>query len=178
MLREALHYRSLGLSVIPLRSGGKEPMPKWKEFQSRIASEAEVKEWFLKWPDANIGIVTGKVSAIVVVDLDGLEGIAKGRELRFESSVKTITGGGGHHLWFRYQEGVKSQTLWTGPNPHQEVAIKSDLKYVVAPPSIHESGRRYRWLCPFVGSAKLPSLPVGMLSVSPVSTNVLKTSLG
>ena len=43
---------------------------KWKEFQYRHPTEEEVADWWDKWPDANIGIVTGKISNLVVFDLD------------------------------------------------------------------------------------------------------------
>ncbi len=171
MLREALHYRSLGLSTIPLRSGGKEPLMPWSEFQTRRAEIAEVSQWLTRHPTANIGVVTGAVSGVVVVDCDGQAGIRKADELGLRSNVVSITGNGGQHRWFRYQEGVKSQTLWTGPNPHEEVAIKSDLKYVVAPPSIHENGRRYRFIGNINALNTLPDFPMNLIVTKQVGTH-------
>jgi len=48
----------------------KRPIVGWTEYQKRLPTEEEVKGWFDQNPDANIGIVTGKVSGIVVFDLD------------------------------------------------------------------------------------------------------------
>ena len=46
------------------------PLISWKDYQSRLPTEVEVKKWFTNWPDANIGIVTGVISNLVVFDLD------------------------------------------------------------------------------------------------------------
>jgi hypothetical protein len=70
-LNQALDYLDMGWSVIPLR--GKRPvLGSWLEYQKRLATREEVREWFRLEPDANIGIVTGKVSGLVVVDFDGI----------------------------------------------------------------------------------------------------------
>lgn len=73
----ALENISRGWSVIPLRFTGsiedrKKPLlPSWAEYQKRIPTEAEVKAWWKKWPSANVGVPTGPVSGLAVVDLDG-----------------------------------------------------------------------------------------------------------
>jgi hypothetical protein len=69
-LTAALQYEKLGFSVIPLKTGEKVPMIDWKEFQTRRATDAEIAAWWVKWPKSNIGIVTGTISGICVVDLD------------------------------------------------------------------------------------------------------------
>ena len=70
----ALQFLRKGLSVIPLKSPSmvsqdlpeekfirecKVPLISWKEFQTRLPTEYEVSSWFDRWPNANIGIVTG-----------------------------------------------------------------------------------------------------------------------
>ena len=77
MLNEALKYARLGFSIIPLAERSKTPLIEWGPYQRRRASEAEVREWFKQWPTANVGIVTGGISGVIVVDLDGPEGIAE-----------------------------------------------------------------------------------------------------
>jgi len=69
----ALRYMRLGYSVIPV--DGKVPLVAWAEFQNRRATEAEIRGWWAKWPVANIGIVTGAVSGIIVLDVDGQPGV-------------------------------------------------------------------------------------------------------
>ena len=74
-LNAALMYSKVGFSVIPLRPKEKLPLFPWSEFQKRRASEDEIKKWWSDYPSANIGLVTGTVSGIAVVDLDGSLGI-------------------------------------------------------------------------------------------------------
>jgi hypothetical protein len=75
--RAALENIARGWSVIPLRFSGsiedrKKPLLQtWAEYQKRIATEAEVREWWKQWPSANVGTPTGPVSGLAVVDLDG-----------------------------------------------------------------------------------------------------------
>ena len=62
-LEAALRYHALGFSVIPVE--GKIPLIKWERFQTELATEEEIKSWFILFPTAGIGIVTGKISGIV-----------------------------------------------------------------------------------------------------------------
>ncbi len=152
----ALQYLSKGLSVIPLISPSmaskklseKEfirrcktpPMP-WKEYQMRLPTEEEVSAWFEKWPDANIGIVTGKVSGIVVFDLDSDHAVEYAEnEGGFPETAKVKTGKGYHvyakHPGFEIRNDVRKEL---------DLDIRADGGYVVAPPSFHGSGRQYEW---------------------------------
>lgn len=164
MLQWALKYLKQGLSVIPLEPRGKRPLIPWTEFQSRCATVEEVTNWFTKWPDANIGIVTGAISGVVVVDLDGPEGLSSASSIGINSSTISLTGNG-KHLWYRNDTAVKN-----GVRVLPGVDIRAEGGFVVVAPSIHESGRRYRWLTPFVDIAKLHKFPPGILSASPVLT--------
>lgn len=106
-LNAALRYRRQGLSVIPIEPRGKTPLVEWKEFQKRRATETEIRAWFRKWPNANVGIVTGKISDLVVVDIDAdrvddpdetLQAILKDAP----TDMIARTGGGGYHAFYRY----------------------------------------------------------------------------
>lgn len=168
MLNYALKYRSLGLSVIPLRQNGKEPLILWAEFQKRRATEQEIKEWWNAVPNANIGIVTGKISDLIVVDLDGMEGIGSAQKLGLTSSLVSLTGNG-KHLWYKNNPNVQN-SVRTLPG----VDIRAEGGYIVAPPSIHKSGKRYRWLNghnPVQIMAKLQPFPTALWNV-PADTKV------
>ncbi|UCG97888.1 MAG: bifunctional DNA primase/polymerase, partial [Burkholderiales bacterium] len=65
----ALAYAARGWSPIPVEARGKRPLVPWLEFQQRIATADEIDDWFRRWPDANVGLVTGRVSGLVVVDV-------------------------------------------------------------------------------------------------------------
>jgi hypothetical protein len=70
-LNAALQYAKFGFSVIPISPGQKNPpLIPFKEYQTRCATPEEIAEWWIKWPDANVGIITGKISDLTVVDLD------------------------------------------------------------------------------------------------------------
>lgn len=159
MLNHALRYLALGFSVIPLRPNGKEPLIKWEEYQKRRPTEAEVRAWWTNTPNANIGIVLGKVSGVIVVDVDGQAGLNFAEKAGIESSVVSLTATG-KHLWFKYN-GEESRAIWKGTNEHEEVFLRSDELQVVAPPSVHPNGRRYRWSLPvFLGVDKLSAFPM------------------
>jgi len=96
----------------------------------------------------NIGIVTGSISGLVVIDVDagGEETLAKlEREHgRLPSTVMARTGGGGRHLFFRHpgvpiKNDVKKRL---GPG----LDVRGEGGFVVAPPSLHTSGNSYEWL--------------------------------
>src|ERR1035437_2805530 len=129
-LNAALKYSKMGFSVIPLREREKLPLFAWAEFQKRRATEEEIRLWWEHWPNANVGIVTGMISGVAVVDLDGLVGVANGVRLKLSSSVMSLTGAG-RQLFYKHREGVC--------NSASEVAEKVDVRgeggYVVAPPS-------------------------------------------
>lgn len=70
-LDAARRYLDLGWCVLPTRPGEKYPcLRAWKEYQDRLPTEAELATWFERWPDSELGVVTGPVSDLVVTDVD------------------------------------------------------------------------------------------------------------
>ena len=55
----ALDYLHRGWSVIPMRRRDKRPAIRWQEFQTVRTNEQELHDWFRRWPEDNVGIVTG-----------------------------------------------------------------------------------------------------------------------
>lgn len=145
--RWALLYRHLGWSVIPLRHGEKRPLVRWEPYQKQAASEEEMRSWFARWPDANIGVVTGRISRLVVVDVDpahgGADSLARLEPVHgaLPRTVAASTGGGGWHFYFRHPGGVLRNRVGLAAG----IDLRGDGGYVVAPPSLHPSGRRYMW---------------------------------
>lgn len=135
MLVNALALRNKGLSVIPV-GADKKPLISWLEFQSRIATGVEVEGWWEKYPEAQLGIVTGKISGITVVDVE-----AEG-DWNFlpQDTLISKTGGGGRHYFFKYEEGVKNST-----RIRDFVDIRGEGGYVIAPPSVSSKGD-YKWI--------------------------------
>ena len=127
-------YIDRRFSVVPV--SGKNPCIDWKERQEKALTAEEFEALVKKHSPTGLGIVCGKVSGIVVIDIDTEEGdIMLG--LPRTPKVKTSRG---HHHYFKYPEGgIKSS------KPMPNVEIRSDGNIVVAPPSIHKSGHTYSW---------------------------------
>jgi len=148
MVNSALAYAARGWSVIAMQSCGKRPLVVWREYQQRIAGQDEIARWFRRWPDANVGIVTGRISGIVVVDVDARHGgpdsvaAAEARHGPLPATVEVATGGGGRHLYYVHPGLAMANRVAMLPG----VDLRGDGGCIVAPPSVHPNGRRYAWV--------------------------------
>lgn len=161
-IKAALSYLERGFSVIPIRPRDKRPLIPWEEFQNRRPTEAEIRAWWEKEPHANVGIVTGAVSGVVVVDLDSKEAVQKLRGLVADSGLSTVPRsrtGRGWQLFFRHPGSPLQNAVGVAPG----LDIRGDGGYVVAPPSIHPNGHTYSWDVPLCDP--LPKLPVELLAL-------------
>jgi hypothetical protein len=174
VIEAARAYLQRGLSVIPVGSD-KRPLVKWEPYQTEAPHADQIDEWWgAQFPEANVGVVTGAVSGVVVLDADGQEGIESLKALRTPATTwLDRTPRGGVHQWFRHP-GVPIGNR-AGLRPHLDV--RGDGGYVVAPPSVRDDGRRYEWLtspdrCPL---EPLPE-PVLALLVAPPAATVPPTA--
>ena len=141
-LAAALDYASRGWSVIPLRPKDKRPLLReWKEYQSRRATEIEIREWWARNPAANVGVIAGAVSGLVVLDVDGKNGHESLKSLPGVEHDKApvVVTGKGFHAYYRHPGGTVSNRAGMLPG----LDLRGDGGYVVAPPSVHPSGRVY-----------------------------------
>jgi hypothetical protein len=170
--RAAAMYAALGFAVVPMHAAqpggacsclaracsdpGKHPRLRgWQRLAT--TDPAAVGEWWRRWPDANLGLVTGR--RFDVLDLDGDLGV---EALRAALSIApwehpgpvVRTGGGGWHLLFAPTGLGNRVRLLPG------VDWRGRGGLIVAPPSQHASGRRYRWVRPM--TATLPEVPAGL----------------
>ncbi len=146
-LKAALDYLERGWAVIPVQRGAKRPLVAWEPYQHRLPTSAEVEAWFAEWPEANIGLVTGAVSGLVVLDIDpahdGEESLRR-LQRRYGPLPETAivrTGGGGLHFYFRHPGGEVRNRAGLAPG----IDVRGDGGLIVAPPSLHPSGGRYLW---------------------------------
>jgi hypothetical protein len=141
-------YLSRGWSIIPVRPADKRPLLRWEEFQHRRPGVDEALAWLRDWPEAGLGIVTGAISGLVVLDVDPAHGGDASLERlerehgRLPATLESRTGGGGRHLYFAHPGGLVRNKVALAPG----IDLRGDGGYVVAPPSLHASGRRYAWV--------------------------------
>ncbi|MDD4988486.1 MAG: bifunctional DNA primase/polymerase, partial [Candidatus Izemoplasmatales bacterium] len=130
LLPLALTYLQRGYSVIPV-GPEKRPLISWKEFQSRLATTEELVKWWTENPDAQIGIITGKVSNLTVIDVEaeGDFGIVTDQTYIIE------TGGKGRHYYFKYEPEFRNAV-----RIFPLVDVRSEGGYVVAAGSTTSKG--------------------------------------
>ena len=97
----ALDYHELGLAIIPCE--GKAPKVSWKKYQTKAPSIATIYRWIKLFPTANIGLITGKISGITVIDCDDPNLSLAELEAEFgESKFVVSTPRGGRHLYYSF----------------------------------------------------------------------------
>jgi Bifunctional DNA primase/polymerase, N-terminal len=165
MVDHALEYARRGWYVVPLHtpnpnrpngcscrnrvcgnSAGKHPrISNWQNTAS--IDPEQIKAWWLKWPDANIGVVTGQKSGLVALDVDdrdaGSETLASlVLEIGDLPPTLTASSGNGGHLLFKHP-GVAVR------NSTGEIGVGLDIRgengYIVVAPSRHRNGKQYAW---------------------------------
>ena len=149
---------SCGNPDCPPRSRGKHPRTQ-HGVKDATDDVEQVEQWWSRWPDANIGIATGESSGFWVLDIDVRvhpdtgevmkDGEATLRDLEQANSalpvtLTAITGGGGRHMYFAWDEDAPPIGCPKGPGVGLDV--RGEGGYVAAPPSRHVSGREYAWV--------------------------------
>ena len=141
-LEIARQYVSKSFSVIPVPFKSKQPIIKWTEFQNRLPEDNELVKWFGNGSKNNIGIVTGKISGICVVDLDSNKAVEFWKSQGFPPTPLVKTGKG-FHLYYRYKDGVRN---FQKRDDLPDIDLRGDGGQVIAPPSTHPSGIQYQWV--------------------------------
>jgi len=161
LLSAALELANRGFSIIPLEPRNKKPLVGWRDYQIERPNEKQIQQWWNSWPDANIGVVCGKVSNLIVLDVDGESGFETLSQNGFypeEHPTVTVKTNRGKHYYYRHPQKEISSFHFQGGD------VKADGGYVVAPPSIHPSGDKYEWLSSPVESI-LADPPEALLSI-------------
>lgn len=138
------------------KNPGKCPRVRWAEKSTR--DEETIKKWWGVWPSANIGVDCNK-SGWLVFDADTYKQLADLSDLLDQEDRETVTvltGGGGEH--YIYDRQGKSYGNSTKGLP-AGIDIRGVGGYVVAPPSLHKSGKRYTFEEGYELS-KIPLLPI------------------
>jgi len=133
------HYILGGLEVFPCGNNKKSPLTN-HGYKDASSDKGVINTWWDKHPDANIGIPTGKVNNLVVVDVDvkngagGMDSLKQLQDKYGQFDTKTVhTPSGGLHYYFSYPDGVDIIKNRTNMKPG--IDIRADGGYVVAPGS-------------------------------------------
>lgn len=152
LMKHALHYHKEGLSVIPLQFKDKAAMIKWRSYQKERPTAIKLAKWFSK--QLNIAVICGTVSEnLVVLDFDD-----KGKYNEFVNildsnlrevilATRTVITGKGVHVYLRVDtdEETFKKHFRSKRSEKWKLDFQSEGKYVVAPPSIHPSGKAYEF---------------------------------
>lgn len=149
LCKAALHYAEIGLAVFPVKERDKVPATLHGVKEATTDPE-RIKRWWKRNPNFNIGIATGSVSGIVVIDIDDNEIKGKhGKDTlrQWEAqhgdlplTWQSLTGGGGVHYIYKTSEHFSN-----GVSVLEDIDIRADGGYIVAPPSVHPNGSTYEW---------------------------------
>ena len=133
-------YRSFGWNPIPIKAHTKQPsLSQLAPYLERHATDEEFESW--EFPA--VGVVTGRVSNLVVLDADGDEGVSILKEHGHPVTPTARTPSGGLHAYFRHPPGLHVPTsIRISPG----LDLKAAKGYVVAPPSSGSNGKNYEWL--------------------------------
>ncbi len=178
----ALSYAARGWAVLPVHtplaqgcsceqdcgsSAGKHPRTR-HGLKEASRNPDRIWRWWRRWPDANVGIRTGRESGLVVLDVDVRhdgEASLETLEATYDRLPQTLTahsGGGGRHLYFQHPGGYIPNSAQLGGLSGLDV--RADGGYIVAPPSLHQSGQHYHWEEPIHPLAALPGWLCEMLT--------------
>lgn len=160
----ATFYAQNNIKTFPIKRQGKSPLCT-KGFKDATTDKVVLQEWNKKFSDCNIGIPTGHINNIFVVDIDGEQGFESLNRLEViygKLDAPTVKTGKGKHLYFKMPENVELKCSTSKIADH--IDIRANGGYVVAPPSIHENGHRYTWEN-FALNQDFPQAPSWLISL-------------
>lgn len=142
------HLRQ-GIGTLPAKPRGKAvALATWAEYQTRLPTDDELAGWFSNGTPHNLWVVCGKISRLLILDLDNEPALRwwraqlrpHGIDLDLLPYVKTARG---WHFWFRTPAGL-DVPHWSRKD-ELEFEVRGDGLGTICPPSTHQSGHIYRW---------------------------------
>src|SRR5437764_7398691 len=172
-LADALRYAAQGWPVLPchtpIQSGcscsirgcsspGKHPRLT-NGLTGASTDRFAIERWWHRWPTANVAIRTGEPSGLVVVDVDRRAGGDRTLAALVElhgvlPATLAVCTGDGLHLYFAHPGQLVRND--SGRRVGPGVDVRADGGYVLAPPSLHHSGRRYETVDRSMPVASMP----------------------
>jgi hypothetical protein len=174
VIQTALSLALRGLAVFPCRPRDKRPATA-SGVKDATTDLETIRQWWRPAPDLNLALATGAVSGIFVLDLDGIDAEAELRRLEKEHgplppTVESITARGRHAFFKMPLAPVRNSAGRIAPG----IDVRGDGGYVLVPPSVHPSGRRYAWSVDSAGDfASAPDWLIAQVSRSGTSCEKL-----
>lgn len=172
LLEAALSYADRGWCVFPLYepepnggcscgkptcdSPGKHPRTPHGS-KDATTDPPRIATWWNTWPNANVGIATGRASNLVVLDVDRAETLGGWQP----ETLSANTGRGMHFYFLDEGRSLKNSVAKLGPG----LDVRGEGGFVVAPPSRHENGSGYQWLDP---GQELSPAPLWLVQGRPI----------
>lgn len=144
VLKYARFYLKKGYSVIPIHFGTKIPSISWKPYTKRLPTDDELCDWFDNEDDQNIGVVTGKISGLAIIDYDD-------PEFYKPDNTPSAKSPRGYHVYYKWKNGITNASLGKKDKP---IDIRGSGGMVLAAPSIIDN-KTYKWV-----KNKTPKLPL------------------
>lgn len=139
-------YIDNGWSILPVKPDEKRPfMTNWLQYEKTKASRDMVESWFSTLSGAGVGMVTGRISNVVVLDVESycptpIEEILK----KYPTQLISRTGSGGYHLFYQYPQNVTK--ISNRVRIFEGADLRADGGFIVLPPTRHPNGNCYEWV--------------------------------
>jgi hypothetical protein len=172
-LQAALKYlNDFHLPVIPWQhfkskdsdKPNKRPLVPWKKYQTELPTPEDINQWWEKWPDANVGIVTGPLSKVVAFDTDSEEADQYFNEIMPDNLSCPVcqTPRGGKHYWFKSDVSLRNATAINGHN----LDFRGEGGFICCPPSTREDGKAYQFVRGLsIRDIAIPEIPQALVSL-------------
>jgi len=159
LLEEVLGYAERDCPIIPLHSravnggctceksncGSPAKHPRTPHgLKDATTDTTIIREWWTRWPSANVGMATGLMSGLLVIDLDSEEATRRFLSTYPEAEVTLqAETGRGRHFYFQWEEGIRNHA---GRILGERIDVRGEGGFVILPPSVHSNGKIYEWL--------------------------------
>jgi DNA-binding transcriptional ArsR family regulator len=146
MISEISEYVDNGWSILPVKPEEKRPyMTNWLQYTKTRATREMVENWFRSLSGAGVGAVTGRISNMIVLDVESwcktpIEEILK----KYPTQMIARSGSGGYHFYYQYPQTVSKVSNRVGI--FEGADLRADGGFIVLPPTIHPNGNRYEWI--------------------------------
>jgi hypothetical protein len=145
-VEQALKYLDKGWSIFPViiswndkdKKWDKKPAVKWGDYMTTRPTKDEINRWFGDGQYSAIGLVTGKISGVVVLDVEGYAKSEDYEDLKSGEITNTISGG--KHFYYKWTKELRN----TVKIRNMAIDFRGDGGYVVLPPS-SAGDKSYTW---------------------------------